>query len=125
MPSAGRFWMPAVIWATIIFILSSIPARAFPATNLLSHDKVIHALVYSVLGVLSFVAIQRTWPLKTIWAVVIAAMAALVYGLTDEFHQRFVPGRMAAWDDVIADGIGGLLGAALGAMLPLAKPRRA
>jgi VanZ family protein len=125
MPSASRFWVPAALWAATIFVLSSIPARAFPATDLLSYDKVIHALVYSVLGALSFVAIQRTWPLKTIRVVFIAAAAALLYGMTDEFHQLFVPGRSAAWDDVVADGIGGLLGAALIAVLPLAKPRRA
>ncbi len=125
MPSVGRFWAPAAVWAAIIFVLSSIPARAFPATNLLSYDKVIHALVYSVLGALSFVAIRRTSSLGVIWIIAVATAMAVLYGMTDEFHQLFVPGRSADWHDVVADGIGGLLGAALTAVLPLAKPGRA
>ena len=35
-----------------------------------------------------------------------AAALALAYGLTDEYHQTFVPGRAATLKDIIVDGIG-------------------
>ena len=36
----------------------------------------------------------------------LAAGLALIYGLTDEFHQTFVPGRAASLKDILVDGIG-------------------
>ena len=37
----------------------------------------------------------------------------LCYGLSDEFHQRFVPGRFSGVDDLVFDTLGGLLAVAL------------
>lgn len=39
------------------------------------------------------------------------ALGALLYGLTDEYHQSLVPGREADVLDLLADTVGGLLGA--------------
>ena len=41
-----------------------------------------------------------------------AFIFALVFGLSDEWHQSFVPGRMADGWDLLADAAGALLGAA-------------
>ena len=41
-----------------------------------------------------------------------AALLAVLYGLGDEVHQSFVPGRDASVGDVVADAAGALLGAA-------------
>jgi VanZ family protein len=41
-----------------------------------------------------------------------AALAAVLYGLSDEVHQSFIPGRDASVGDVVADALGALLGAA-------------
>ncbi len=38
---------------------------------------------------------------------------ATVYGVTDEWHQSFVPGRMADPRDLLADGVGAALGLGL------------
>ena len=35
------------------------------------------------------------------------------YGMTDEFHQMFVPGRTSSIDDLFADTIGAFIGAGL------------
>jgi VanZ family protein len=93
-----------------------------PQVEGLQYDKVAHALVYAVLGGLCFPAVRRTWPLARSRVVVIAAFLAFLHGLTDEFHQLFVPGRNADWYDVLADGIGGLLGASAAGLLPAASP---
>jgi VanZ family protein len=121
----ARIWKLAFGWSAFIFVLSSIPGRAFPKARILTYDKVLHALVYSVLGGLCFLAVRRTWSLKLGWLIAAATSMAILYGLTDEFHQLFVPGRSADLHDALADGIGGLIGATLAAVLSIAKAGRA
>jgi VanZ family protein len=119
---ARRFWWFVAGWAVIIFLLSSIPGKSMPDVPGLQYDKVLHALVYSVLGGLFFLALRHASSLTTGRVVAAAALFALAYGLSDEFHQLFVPGRSADLYDALADGIGGLLGASIAAKLPIARP---
>ena len=42
-----------------------------------------------------------------------ALAAVFLYACTDEFHQRFVPGRAGLFSDVLIDTLGGFLGLAL------------
>ena len=93
-----------------------------PDVGLLQNDKVAHALVYAVLGGLCCVALRQTKPMPKRRLVLLAALFSTAYGLTDEFHQLFVAGRNADLRDVMADGVGGLLGASLAAVFPLAAP---
>lgn len=39
-----------------------------------------------------------------------AVLIASLYGVSDEFHQFFVPGRVASVFDVFADVVGSILG---------------
>ncbi len=120
----GRgFWTLAVLWAAVIFGLSSIPGRAFPNVPGLGYDKLLHGIVYAVFGGVSFLAARSTWSLRAAWLVIGCALAAVIYGLSDEFHQSFVPGRTADLWDVVADGIGGLLGALAAAGFSLVSRR--
>jgi VanZ family protein len=121
MQKKRLFWFLAVGWAITISLLSSIPGPSMPKVDVLRYDKVVHALVYAVLGGLCFAAIRQTWTLTKPRVIAVAAGCVLLYGLTDEFHQLFVPGRSADLYDALADGIGGLLGASLAAILPMAK----
>jgi VanZ family protein len=111
-------WKLALLWAVVIFILSSIPGKSLPAVAVLGYDKLLHAIVYAVLGALCCLSLAGTVPLRL--AISVATLLAVVYGLTDEFHQMFIPGRSADLRDVVADGLGGLIGAgavaAIGAM---------
>lgn len=43
----------------------------------------------------------------------LAATLAVLYGLSDEFHQAFVPGRNATAFDVVIDALGALLALSL------------
>jgi VanZ family protein len=116
MDRAARFAKLAVAWALLIFVLSSIPGAAFPHTKLLSYDKLLHAGVYAVLGAFAFMALPRSWSPKASVLVLLSSAITTLYGFTDEFHQMFVPGRFADLRDVLADSVGGLVGA-LGACL--------
>jgi VanZ family protein len=121
MMKGRRSWFLAGAWAVTIFVLSSVPGPAMPKVEVLRYDKVLHALVYSVLGGLCFLAVRQTWTLTRGKVIAAATLCAVLYGLGDEFHQLFVPGRSADLYDALADGIGGLLGASVAAILPAAK----
>jgi VanZ family protein len=112
-------WKFALFWALVIFGLSSIPGKSFPDVSVLHYDKLIHGLVYSVLGGFCCLALPPSVPRAV--AVPCAALLSLIYGMTDEFHQLFVPGRSADLHDVIADGLGGLFGAGAAALLGAAR----
>jgi len=122
MGKGRRFWFLAAAWAVIIFVLSSIPGQSMPRVEILRYDKVVHAIVYSVLGGLFFLALRQTSSLTVGRLIVLAAAFAFIYGVTDEVHQLFVPGRSAEVYDALADGIGGMLGASGAAWIPIAKP---
>ena len=111
MTRSLRPWIPAVLWAATIFVLSSFPGSAYPATNLVNADKLVHLFIDGVLGGLcarGFVAGSVIAP-----AAIVALSTALgtLYGITDELHQLFVPMRSCDWRDGVADAIGALVGA--------------
>ena len=56
-------------------------------------------------------ALRATTLKKKILLPYAAAFAASVYGITDEFHQTFVPGRNADLFDWFMDIIGAVVGA--------------
>ncbi len=101
-------WIGAAAWAALLFGLSSLPAGRAPSSPLSfpGDDKVVHAALYGVLGGLLRVALGRSGP---------AIALAAAYGVSDELHQSFVPGRDADAFDWLADVAGAALGAALAA----------
>jgi VanZ family protein len=88
-----------------IFGASSIPdLQASPAGL---SDKTVHALVYGLLGALVLRAVARAeWAGVTLVAVLTAALISGLYGVTDELHQSFVPGRSIEALDMVADAAG-------------------
>ena len=97
-------WLPVLAWAALIFALSSIPSLT---TGLGTWDLVLrkaaHAAEFAVLGVL----------LARALAELPAFAAGVAYAVSDEVHQRFVPGREGALLDVAIDAAGVLLGVLL------------
>jgi len=104
----------AASWASAIFWASSQP-NPFPFVpeGILSHDKLLHAAAYAVLGALVGAAITAS-QLAPPRAIALAALLAAAYGATDEWHQRYVPGRTADPADLAADAAGAIAGAAVG-----------
>ena len=113
MPQAyirSGFLLAALSWAGLIFYLSSQPSIETPAL-FPGQDKLFHLIAFGILGFLAMgarQASQQGYPTGQVWQVVFAVM---LYGILDEFHQYFVPGRSADVYDVLADIVGGLLGA--------------
>lgn len=92
-------WLPAVAWAAAIFWVSSQPTVPLPrVTNI---DKLGHYAAYTVLGALLAFATDRS-RLPLLAAFVLGAL----YGISDELHQSYVPGRSADPLDWAADVAG-------------------
>lgn len=103
------FLLLAVGWAAAIFILSSQAGDALPPL-LSGQDKLLHALVFGVLGVLVLGSMKTSSRGYTPGQAWIAVSLVTGYGILDEFHQRYVPGRSAELLDVAADAVGGIIG---------------
>jgi VanZ family protein len=110
----------------VIFYLSSQPAAPLPPGLT---DKSSHVLGYLGLAVLVVRAIAGGLPARVSWRIAITAVALTAgYGMTDEFHQSFVPGRTADLYDGFADAIGAVFGTiaccAWGIIAPSSRPQR-
>ena len=103
------YWAPVVLWAALIFVLSSIPDLG---TGLGTWDTVLrklaHTAEYAILGGLIFRAV-RSAPA--------AVLLASAYAVTDEVHQAFVTGRHGSPLDWLIDTGGAVLGVALASRL--------
>jgi VanZ family protein len=81
------------------------------AVNLLPTpwDKFLHGTTFAVIAC----CIGLASGLQGSRGLVIAISGALLIGALDEWHQVYLPGRHPSWDDLLADAIGSLTGAAL------------
>lgn len=105
----GLWWTLFLGYAALIFWLSNgpIPEGVPFIEEIPGFDKLYHALQYGLLG---FLGLQAFAP-RTGSQCVRVLLLCWLYGLTDEFHQAFVPGRGADWLDWLVDGLGiGLAG---------------
>ncbi|MDY0087764.1 MAG: VanZ family protein [Coriobacteriia bacterium] len=90
----------------VIFGFSSLHGSAVPSAG----GYWAHFAVYTVLGGLLFIAFtfETADPGH---ALALAVLVASAYGVTDELHQVFVPGRLPEVADWGMDTLGALLGA--------------
>jgi hypothetical protein len=111
LASAAWLWGPAVGWACAIFFVSS---AASPVLQPPAPDWVLHGVAYGLLAVLVCRALAGGLgrPLEAPWAL-LGALIATLYGASDEFHQMFVPGRMAEMRDLVADAAGAVIGSGI------------
>ncbi len=72
-------------------------------------DKLAHASLFAVLAA----CIGFASGLRGRRMFLFAFSCALLIGVLDEWHQAFLPGRQAGWDDLVADAAGSLIGALL------------
>ena len=103
--------LPAILWALVIFVLSSLPNARLPDLPIIPSDKAAHLLVYFVLCGFTYRALknQNRIPALARWSMMICVLMTVLYGATDEFHQSFVPNRDASLLDLAADAVGAFL----------------
>ncbi|HEX2189820.1 MAG TPA: VanZ family protein [Longimicrobiaceae bacterium] len=100
-PALG--WVPAVLWAAAIFVVSARPSVSIPSFR--GADKLLHFGAYALLGFLLAHGAAASG-LRPGWAVALGWL----YGASDELHQGFVPGRSMDPADWAADALGVLAG---------------
>ncbi|MDR1908536.1 MAG: VanZ family protein [Spirochaetaceae bacterium] len=120
--------LPALLVAGGIWILSSRSTLPRPK-GILGFDKLQHFLAYLVLALtlglwFSRESWQRPWRKRCPWAALITFLLAAAYGIIDEVHQSFVPGRNCSLRDWFADVAGAALGVAALALSAALSSRR-
>ena len=134
VPVLLKYWLPAILWMAVIFSASSDSGsgprssryiepvlRWFkPDLSRETADAIVavvrkcaHVMEYGVLAVLLWWARRGTsrraeawnW-----WHAGFALVGAIVYAVTDELHQAFVPNRGPSLGDVLLDTLGAGLG---------------
>lgn len=104
------------IYCLLIILLSSRPSL-LPPSDGFPLDKLVHFGAYGLMGALAWQARLSNAPTAR-WLA--AALFASLFGVSDELHQAFVPGREASLGDLLADGLGVLCGVWLAERLALA-----
>ncbi len=101
------FSLPAFAFMAVIFILSSLQNVHIPQLSFQLGDKLLHLTAYFVLGIaLHFFFLGNFLNLSDkkiiLWILIVGA----IYGVTDEVHQYYVPGRQLEFLDWVADILG-------------------
>jgi len=99
-----------VLWTALLVCAAVIPADRVPLPA--DSDLWAHGIGYGLHAFLTCLAVREGRP--GIRAAVVAVGAAIALGAATEVLQGFVPGRQPSLADVLADAIGGLVGAATG-----------
>lgn len=97
-----------ILYCGLIYWLSD--QSTLPTPDLFENeDKLHHFLAYFGMGTLAWRALGHL-PLRRELILLIGFGFCSVYGLSDEWHQSFVPGRNTNIMDWVADSAGGLIG---------------
>jgi VanZ family protein len=130
-----KYWLPVIVWMILIFGASTGLGRPENTSRfvrpilvwlfpLMSDDtinqvhfvvrKTAHFAEYSILGLLLWrlVQLDPAWQTCRSRKYLTALLLAAFYAASDEFHQKFVPGREAAVRDVLLDTCGAGFGLA-------------
>lgn len=104
------YWVLLVIWMILIFLFSHQPALPKLPSGIadLLLKKSAHATAYAILMGLWWQAIKTVRPSSptTLW---LSLGLTLLYAISDEWHQTFIPGRNGQITDVFIDLGGALL----------------
>lgn len=102
-------WLPVLMCMGLIFYLSSLPADEvrISDTDWIERNlkNGLHACEYLFLWLLQFRA-YRLSNLSKKQAIKYAWITIFLFALSDEYHQRFTPGRESSLGDVAFDCLG-------------------
>ena len=85
--------------------------------------KFLHFTEYIILAML-FYGLFKNLPLSIQKRLVFSVLPAVIYSVSDEFHQLFVPNRTGQISDIIIDSSGALIGALLMYLLERRKIKK-
>lgn len=101
--------VPMILVMGTIFYLSHQPGDSLDLSGIPGLDKAAHFSVYGLLAAaVLFAHSEAARKTKSLKTAAVTAATCLLYGISDEFHQAFVPGRFVSGADLAADFFGGL-----------------
>ena len=103
-----KYWLPVYLYLILIFYLSSqsvIPASTMAAERFYIKPYLQHILIYTGLAL----TISRASNYSKNSSSFLVVFSTTLYGLTDEIHQYFVPGRTFEFLDIGMDFLGAIL----------------
>ena len=71
--------------------------------------KLAHFSIYTIMGIL-LMSLMLTYNLKTKNRIIISGVIGLIYAISDEIHQSFIPNRTPLIGDVFIDFSGVIVG---------------
>ncbi len=113
-------WIITILIAVFIFFISSLSFKTAPVGGYGWRTTVYHFYVFFFLSVFLLISIikGKTKKKNLVFLVIILA---IVYGITDEIHQIFVPGRTFAIYDILINCAGILFATYLYSLILLGK----
>jgi VanZ family protein len=106
-------YIPLIVYWIFLLLATSLPTTSLPSVAV--SDKIKHFLAFfglSILLSLTFMYQNKNQALKK-YFLVAALITTSFYGLIDEIHQSFIPGRYCEFLDWAADSLGGVAGVLL------------
>ena len=103
-------YVPLIVYWIMLFIATTLPVSSLPSVDV--SDKLKHFGAFfglSVLLSLTLIYQNKVLLLKK-YFLVAALITSSVYGLLDEIHQSFIPGRNSEFLDWFADSLGAVAG---------------
>jgi VanZ family protein len=105
-------WVPALLVMAVIFALSATPGPDLP--NFGFWDTLVkkggHFIGYAILASAYLYGLSNQKGGPRVRPYILAFTLAILYAVSDEYHQSFVPGRHPSWVDAfLIDGSGAAL----------------
>jgi VanZ family protein len=104
----AKYQFPLLGWILLIFGLSAIP-NVPTVKFIIAPDKIAHTGIYFLLCLFGWRAFfhqeKYAWLRRN--ALLAALLFTILYGVLDEIHQIYVPGRTPDVFDALADAFGG------------------
>ncbi|TAK95518.1 hypothetical protein EPO05_03975 [Patescibacteria group bacterium] len=99
-------WAGIVVWLAVIFYFSSLKGGGVANYSVLYflERKSLHVIEYFILTSLLYRALIQNFSQAKVF--ILAGALSLLYAMTDEWHQTFVPGREGLVRDVLIDLMG-------------------
>lgn len=91
-----------VLWMILIFTLSSFPGNTYPSFLSENFSWLAHFIEYAVLGFLWYRALNKR--------IILVLVICILFSISDEIHQLFVPLRECSIIDIIVDIFGIIFG---------------
>jgi len=100
---------PMLLVMGLIFFLSHQTGDTLHLPSVPGIDKIGHMAIYGLLAVTVLWFLGSAKQVDPTSAALKTVLFCVIYGLSDEWHQSFIPGRMVGCYDLLADLAGAVL----------------